>query len=89
MRSLSGHNVRSERMIVDAKTKIIGRSDTNPPVDLYKHILPDGRVFTEFVQAIEYGRSGANVFLALKDSEGNIVQDSLWRPAALLKAVIL
>ncbi len=89
MRSLSGHNCRSEKMIVNAKSKRMGKSDTNPPVDLYKHVLPDGCVFIEFVQAIEYGRSGANVFLALKDREGNVIKDSLWRPAAISKAVVL
>lgn len=89
MRSLSGHNSRSEKMIENAKSKRIGRSDTNPPVDLYKHTLRDGCVFTEFVQAIEYGRSGANVFLALKDKDGNVIKDSLWRPAAISKAVVL
>ena len=87
MRSLSAHNSRSEKIIENAKSKIIGKSDTNLPVDLYRHTLPDGRVFVEFVQGAEYMPSGVYVFLALKDGDGNIVKESLWRGEAISKMV--
>jgi len=44
---------------------------------LVKHILPDGRVFSEYVQA-EPWSSGPCFFLALKDEKGEPVPESLW-----------
>lgn len=47
------------------------------PYYLSRYTLPDGRVFTEFLQA-EPWSSGPMFFIALKDEEGNVVPESLW-----------
>ena len=45
--------------------------------NLHKYTLPDGRVYTEFVQAAPWS-SGPMFFIALKDEDGNEVEESLW-----------
>ena len=44
------HNLWATEILAYARSKYVGRSDTNPSVRLYRHTLPDGRIFIEFVQ---------------------------------------
>jgi len=46
--------------------------------DLHRYILPDGRIYVEFVQE-EPWSSGPCFFLALKGPNGETVEESLWR----------
>ena len=46
-------------------------------MELNKYIFPDGTEYFEYIQA-EPWSSGPCYFLALKDRNGNIVQESLW-----------
>ena len=83
------HNWWATDILVSATTrsKQIGRSDTNPSVRLFTHILPDGRVFTEFVQGQVNEKSGLLIFVAFKDEQGNIVKESLWKENSMKPAV--
>jgi hypothetical protein len=49
---------------------------------LNKYILPDGREYTEFVQA-EIWSSGPMTFLALRDINEKVVPESLWDKISL------
>ncbi len=51
---------------------------------LYKYTFPDGRVYVEAVQSIEYS-SGPCIFLALRNEAGNWIPKSLW-PRAYMQA---
>lgn len=44
---------------------------------LNRYTLPTGEVYEEYVQA-EPWSSGPVFFLALKDGDGNVVEESLW-----------
>jgi hypothetical protein len=45
--------------------------------ELNRYELPGGRVFEEYVQAAPW-HSGPCYYIALKDSAGNPVRESLW-----------
>lgn len=45
--------------------------------ELTEYTLPDGRVYSEYVQA-EPWSSGPVFFLALKDENGNWIPESMW-----------
>ncbi|MDP3726339.1 MAG: hypothetical protein Q8R36_04045 [bacterium] len=49
---------------------------------LHDYIFPDGRVYSERVQA-EPWSSGPVIFLALQDEDGNWVRKSLWAKKAI------
>ncbi len=44
---------------------------------LYAHTMPDGTIYSEFVQGSEWS-SGLNYLVALKDEKGEMVTKSLW-----------
>lgn len=45
---------------------------------LTRYTMPNGRVFTEYVQAAPWS-SGPCYFIALRNERGNVVTQSLWR----------
>lgn len=53
----------------------VGMFDDGPT--LRKYTLRDGTIYFEFVQASPWS-SGPCIFLALKDKDGNVVEESLW-----------
>ena len=83
MALLAGHNMWATDIMATARSKQISCSDTNPRVRLFKHRLPDGRVYTEFVQGQVATKSGVIVFLAFKDEQGNEVKESLWKEKSM------
>ena len=52
------------------------------PYDLQSYTLPDGQVYAEAVQAQPWS-SGPCVFLALKGSDGQWIEESLWTDAEI------
>lgn len=87
MALLVGHNMWATDILATARSKQIGCSDTNPRVRLFRHKLPDGRVFVEFVQGQVNEKSGIIVFMAFKDEQGNVVKESLWKESSMKHAV--
>ncbi|OGM98476.1 MAG: hypothetical protein A2915_00750 [Candidatus Yanofskybacteria bacterium RIFCSPLOWO2_01_FULL_41_34] len=82
------HNLWAcELMAKACKRNHLGRSDSNPSIQLYSHTLPDGRVFTEFVQGVASVRSGVLIFVAFKDEQGNVVKESLWKESSMKSEV--
>src|SRR3989344_1999405 len=63
------HNLWATEILAYARSKYVGRSDTNPSVRLYRHTLPDGRIFIEFVQGQANVKSGLLIFVAFKDKD--------------------
>lgn len=49
---------------------------------LHRYIFPDGRVYTESVQA-SVDSSGPVIFLALQDEQGQWIPESLWEEAEI------
>lgn len=45
--------------------------------DFYKYLTPEGEIYYEYVQESPW-ESGPVIFLALKDKDGNVVEESLW-----------
>lgn len=45
--------------------------------NLYRHTLPNGKVYEEFIQASPWS-SGPCYFIALRDAQGVVVPQSLW-----------
>ncbi|OGM96450.1 MAG: hypothetical protein A3B86_03275 [Candidatus Yanofskybacteria bacterium RIFCSPHIGHO2_02_FULL_38_22b] len=68
------------------RSKLIGRSEDSF-ARLYRHKLPDGRVFTEFVQGRANVKSGLLIFVAFKDEQGNVVKESLWKESSMKSEV--
>jgi hypothetical protein len=66
-----GHSVRS----FDS-TKTFG--DAKDPFKLYKYILEDGRTVCEEVQKEHINGEAKVYFLALRDSHGNWLKETLW-----------
>ncbi len=66
----------TKRKVIDTIRSIFIYSD-KPPFKLYEYTLLDGRVFREYVQSAIF-TTGPIYFIALRDSEGNVVQESLW-----------
>ena len=64
------------RKVIDTIYSIFIRSGI-PPYKLYEYILPDGRVFREYVQFATFTK-GPIYFMALRDSKGIVVPESLW-----------
>jgi hypothetical protein len=62
--------------------KYSGMFDTEYP--LYKYTLPNGKVYTEYVQH-EPWSSGPCFFLALQDKSGKPVRKSLWSDKEMKK----
>lgn len=77
MALLVSHNMWATDILAIASSKQIGYSDTNPRVRLFRHKLPNGCVFTEFVQGQVNEKSGVIVFVAFKDEQGEVVKESL------------
>jgi hypothetical protein len=70
------------------KIEIIGKIEGawNPHVaDLRRFTLEDGTIYEEYIQA-EPWSSGPCYFIALKDSEGNPVPESLWTDEEIANA---
>lgn len=87
MAILAGHNLWATEILATARSKQVAVSDTNPRVRLFRHKLPDGRIFTEFVQGQVNEKSGVIVFLAFKDEQGNVVKESLWKEHSMKSEV--
>ena len=81
------HNLWATEILAYARSKYVGRSDTNPSVRLYRHTLPDGRIFIEFVQGQVSVKSGLLIFVAFKDKDDNVVQESLWKEKSMQSEV--
>jgi hypothetical protein len=63
-----------------AKIEVIGKITgawTDHVANLHRYTLPDGRIYEEYVQA-EPWSSGPCYFIALKNSKGNVISQSLW-----------
>ncbi len=52
---------------------------------LHRYTLPNGVQYTEYLQACP-GSGGPCYFIALKDSQGNLVPESLWTKDEILSA---
>ncbi len=87
MALLVSHNMWATHILAIARSKEIGYSGSNPRVRLFRHKLPDGRVFTEFVQGQVNEKSGLLIFMAFKDEQGNTVKESLWKESSMKLAV--
>ena len=83
MALLVSHNMWATDILATVRSKEIGHSETSPRVRLFRHKLPDGRVFTEFVQGQAAVKSGVIVFVAFKDEQGNMVKESLWKESSM------
>lgn len=84
MALLVSHNGWATDILATVRSiKDIGYSETSPRVRLFRHKLPDGRVFTEFVQGQVDEKSGVIVFVAFKDEQGNVVKESLWKESSM------
>lgn len=58
----------------------------NPQVaKLHRYTLPTGEVYVEYVQATPWS-GGPCYFIALKDSKGNPVPESLWTDEEIARA---
>ncbi len=71
-----------------ARKEVIGQIEgafTDIVANLYRHTMPNGKAYDEFVQATPWS-SGPCYFLALKDSDGNVVPESLWSEDELAQA---
>lgn len=87
MALLVSHNGWATDILATARSKETGYSETSPRVRLFRHKLPDGRVFTEFVQGQANVKSGVLVFVAFKDKQGNVVTESLWKENSMRSEV--
>ena len=87
MALLVSHNMWASDILAIARSKQIGCSETSPRVRLFRHKLPDGRVFVEFVQGQVNVKSGVIVFVAFKDEKGNTVKESLWKESSMKSEV--
>ena len=87
MALLVSHNMWATDILATARTKQIGYSETSSRVRLFRHKLPDGRIFTEFVQGQVNVKSGVIVFVAFKDKQGNVVKESLWKESSMKSEV--
>ena len=81
------HNLWATEILASARSKYVSRSDTNPSVRLYRHTQSDGRIFIEFVQGQANVKSGLLIFVAFKDKDDNVVQESLWKEKSMQSEV--
>lgn len=67
-------------MMPVAKTEVVGviPGFYGDDIPLVRYTMPNGRVFTEYVQA-EPWSSGPCYFIALKNERGKVVPQSLWK----------
>ena len=87
MALLVSHNMWATDILAIARSKHIGYSESSPRVRLFRHKLPDRRVFTEFVQGQANVKSGVIVFVAFKDEQDNVVKESLWKESSMKSEV--
>lgn len=60
------------------RRRLTALSRNEPIVEmLYAYTMPDGTIYSEFVQGSEW-TSGLNYLVALKDESGEMVTKSLW-----------
>ena len=74
---VSETHIEQQTITVREKYSTFLQAFNEDPEILYKHTLENGDVYYEFLQC-EPWSSGPCYFIALKDKEGKVAEESLW-----------